>query len=93
MRCTFLAAEVPDPCPRLDPERGCLDCHEAIEERAAILEFGQAFSGCSDPALPPQSEHATCATREEADRLARQQAAEAMRRASAQRELFEPGET
>jgi hypothetical protein len=32
-------------------------------------------------------------TRSEADRLARQQAAESMRRASAQRELFEPGET
>ena len=50
--------------------------------RASVLEFGQAFSGCSDPALPPTSEHATCATREEADRPARQQAVESMRRAT-----------
>jgi hypothetical protein len=42
--------------------------------RASVLEFGQAFSGCSDPSLPATSERATCATRDEADRLAREQA-------------------
>lgn len=38
-------------------------------------------------------EHATCATRSEADRLAREQAVESMQRGGAQRELFETGET
>ena len=89
MMCATLAVEVPTSCPRIQAG-SCEPCREALEERAAILQYGQAFSGCSDTALPPQSERATCATREEADRLARQQAVESMRRASAQRELFEP---
>jgi hypothetical protein len=92
MMCATLTSEVPTPCPRIQAG-SCEPCREDLIMRASVLEFGQAFSGCSDPSLPATSERATCATRDEADRLAREQAVEAMRRASAQRELFEPGET
>jgi hypothetical protein len=79
MICPTLAAEVPDPCPRKHATRGCEDCRVSIDERAMILQYGQAFSGCSDPAIEPrQSERATCATREEAECLARLQALAAM---------------
>jgi hypothetical protein len=79
MNCPTLSAEVPDPCPRRHATRGCEDCRVSLDERAAILQYGQAFSGCSDQAVVPrQSERAMCPTREDAERLARSQALEAM---------------
>jgi hypothetical protein len=38
MRCEFLAADVPDPCPR-KVEGDCLDCQWSLGERSAIFQF------------------------------------------------------
>jgi hypothetical protein len=63
----------------------CEPCRESLDTRSAILEYGEG-TGLNH-------ETPTCATRAEADQLARRQAVEAMHRAGAQRELFETGET
>jgi hypothetical protein len=54
------------PCPR----KPCESCREDMAERSAILQFGE---GTGNP-----SEMPTCATRAEADALARSQALAAM---------------
>jgi hypothetical protein len=71
----FLRAYVPDPCPR-KVDGDCRPCREGITERSAILEFGEG-TGLN-------RETPTCATRAEADALARRQAVEAMGRMGAQ---------
>lgn len=81
MMCSTLAAEVPDPCPRMQNGR-CEPCRESLDERAAILEYGEGTGF--------NHETPTCATRAEADQLARRQAVEAMHRQRAQGELFNP---
>lgn len=77
MNCKFIGAEVPDPCPRKTDNDGCISCMDGIEERAAILQFGEGTGG--------SLERPTCATREEANRMAREQALAAM---TGQRGLF-----
>ena len=64
--CSVLRGQVPETCPRAP----CGNCVEDLAERAAILQYGQGTGG--SPELP------TCATRAEADALARAQALEAM---------------
>lgn len=74
MICPALSQPVPSPCPRGE----CQACLEALVERAAILQYGQGTGG--SPETP------TCATRDEADRLARDQLRAAL--GLEQQELF-----
>lgn len=38
-RCQTIAADVPDPCPRLVGGK-CEACRELLAERSALIEFG-----------------------------------------------------
>ena len=54
-------------CARKRPDKDpCSSCRESLEERAAILEFGQGTGG--------SPERPTCSSREAADALALEQA-------------------
>ena len=68
--CPTLLADVPSPGPR-KVGGGCIDCREDLDERAAILQYGEGTGGANE--LPE------CATREDADALSRSQALASMR--------------
>jgi hypothetical protein len=64
-----LGRDMAKPCPRKEPN-GCFGCSEDLDERAAILEFGQGTGG--------SSERPTCATRQEAIAMAIRHVRESM---------------